>query len=359
MSRKHFSWLLFLTFLVAGLVLIVPGKTGKESSFEPSVFLPGAAAKINDIEWLRLTSAGGVTIATLRREGMAWVVEEASGYRADWGRLKTLMSGLSRAEIIEAKTANPEYYPRLGVEDVKSPEAGGVMIEFSVDSGLAALIIGKNAQGRDGQYARLRDSAESALIDQRLDLPTQRSDWLDKDIIDISDAEVVEVGVDHPDGESIKAVKASADDENFVLQDIPEGQEIKSEWSVNALAGALADLSLESVVPDSELDWSDAVRFRLLTADGLLLESELLAVEAVAEAEIADQAAAGEHWIRMHAGLYATGVGTGVEAAEDGSGTGARAETINKRVNGWAYRIPRYKFDSMTKRNSDLLQSTE
>ena len=38
MSRKHFSWLLFVTFVVAGLVLMMPGKTSKESSIEQSVF---------------------------------------------------------------------------------------------------------------------------------------------------------------------------------------------------------------------------------------------------------------------------------------------------------------------------------
>jgi hypothetical protein len=352
MSRKHFSWLLFITFVVTVGVLMVPGKTGKESSIEQKVFLPGAAAKINDIQWLRLTSAGSVTVATLKREGPVWVVGEASNYQADWGRLKTLLSDLSQAEVIEAKTANPDYYPRLGVEDVSLPDAGGVMIEFSADSGLPALIVGKSAQGRDGQYVRLRDSAESALIDRRLDVSANQSDWLDKIIIDVSDAEVVEVEINHPDGESIKAFKYSADDENFKLQDIPEGMEIKSEWNVNALAGALAALDLESVAPDGNFDWNNPIRYRLLTADGLLLESELLAVNT-------DQKAESEYWIRLQAGLYTTALESQVGAVDDATGTSARAEAINKRVKGWAYRIPDYTFDSMTRRKDDLLQSAQ
>jgi len=350
MSRKHFSWLLFVTFVVAALVLMVPGKTGKESSIRQTVFLPGAAAKVNDIEWLRLTSAGKVTIATLKREGPVWVVEEASAYPADWGRLKTLLAGLSQAEVIEAKTANPEFYPRLGVEDVSLPDAGGVMIEFSSNSGLPALIIGKGAQGRDGQYVRLRDSVQSVLIDRRLDIPADRSDWLDKIIVDISDAEVVEVEITHADGESVRALKFSADDENFRLQDIPEGMEIKSDWNVNTLGGALAALSLQSVAPDGDFDWNDAIRFRLLTADGLLLESELLAVNT-------DQKAESEYWIRLQAGLYTTAFESQVGAVDDATGTSARAEAINMRVKGWAYRIPDYTFESMTRRKDDLLQS--
>jgi hypothetical protein len=359
MSRKHFSWLLLITFVVAALVLLIPGKTGEESSPEQTVFLPGVAKQVNDIEWLRLTSGGGVTIATLKRERMAWVVAEASGYRADWTRLKILLSGLSQAEVIEEKTANPEYYPRLGVENVSLPDAGGVMVEFSDDSGLPALIIGKSAQGRDGQYVRLRDSAQSALIDRRLDVSVERSDWLDRDVIDISNAEVVEVVITHPDGESIKALKFSADDENFQLQEIPDGQEIKSEWNVNSLAGNLALLSLDSVAPDSGFDWSGSIRFRLLTADGLLLETDLLAVESASEAEIAEESVESEYWVRLKAGLYTTALHSGVEEVDDTSGAGSRAEAINNRVSGWAYRISRQKFDSMSKRKDDLLKPVD
>jgi hypothetical protein len=106
------------------------------------------------------------------------------------------------------------------------------------------------------------------------------------------------------------------------------------------------------VAPDSDFDWSDAVRFKVLTADGLLLESELIALSA-------DEAAEGEYWIRLQAGLYTTAVESSVEAADDASGTGARAKTINERVRGWAYRIPGYTFESMTRRKDDLLQSVD
>jgi hypothetical protein len=57
--------------------------------------------------------------------------------------------------------------------------------------------------------------------------------------------------------------------------------------------------------------------------------------------------------------LYTTALESSVEDVDDTSGTSARAETINKRVTGWAYRIPEYTFDSMTRRKDDLLQSEQ
>lgn len=351
MSRKHFSWLLFATFIVGAIVLLLPVQTGKDGAPETGSLLPGLEARVNDIEWLRLTAAGDKTVATLQRKGTSWTVEEASGYRADWDLIRDLLSGLAQARVVEAKTANPEYYDRLGVEDVDSETAAGIMIQFSADAGLASVIVGNQARGRSGQYVRLADAKESALIDRPLAVPADRSAWLDTFIIDISDAEVVEVEVDHPDGESIKIVRASADDEDFQLLEIPEGREIKSNWTVNALGGVLADLNMDSVAPQTGLDWEGGIGMTLLTADGLLIEAGLL------ERPAADESDDREFWIRIEAGLYTTALGAGAESGN--TETRARAESINQRVKGWAYRIPQYKFKSMSVKMDDLLTDNQ
>ena len=90
-------------------------------------------------------------------------------------------------------------------------------------------------------------------------------------------------------------------------------------------------------------------RFRLVTKDGLQVEVELVAILGEDEEASTDD----EYWIRLEAGTYTTAVESGVEEAEDAAG---QAEEINRRVAGWAYRIPKYKFDSMTKKAEDLLK---
>lgn len=350
MSRKRFIWLLLATTLLAVLVLVFPGRTGKESGIEQSAFLPDLAKKVNDISWFRITGAGGETVATLRRVGDSWVVEEASNYRADWSQIKALLAALSQAEVVEKKTSNPDYYARLGVEDIRSPDAGGVMVTFADDSGLAPVIIGNRAQGRSGQYARLQGAETSVLIDSEIDLPGERDDWLDKTIIDIPDAEVVEVRIEHSDGEKVRAARKSADDENLDLQDVPEGRDIKSEWSVNSLANSLAALDLQAVMPATQLNWDGAVKFWELTADGVTVDAEL--VEIKPEEEDSQPG----HWIRLEAGVYSTGMETSADSVDVSDAT-ARASEINSRVSGWAYQIPRYRFETMTQRMENLLQA--
>ena len=350
MSKKHFSWLLGVTVVVAVLAFLVPRDTVRDESVEQGPLLPDLQGLVNDINWLRI-SAEGKTVATLRREGGQWVVAEAHAYRADWPKVQQLLSDLAGARIVEPKTVNPDYYDRLGVEDPSSPDAAGSLVEFHESTGLPAVIVGNSAQGRDGRYVRLAGSEQSLLVDREPELSRAAEDWLDGDIVDIAESEVVEVAVSHEDGETVLARKVSADDENFELQGVPEGSEPKSAWTINSLADGLSSLTLDAVVPAGEIDWSGATGFRLLTADGLNVEASLVVVSG-AEGE------PDSHWIKLEAGLYTTTLDAGVEPETAGE-TESRAAEINDRVAGWAYRIPQYKYSAMTKRMDDLVQKAD
>jgi hypothetical protein len=159
----------------------------------------------------------------------------------------------------------------------------------------------------------------------------------------------VEVSVHHPDGESVVMKKISADDENFELQAVPDGFEPKSAWTVDALAGGLSALELDAVAPVNDLDWAFETRYRVVTADGLDLVARL--VEIPGAGEEADPA----FWMRLEAGLYTTAIGSAGNSPE----TAQRAEAVNQRVRGWAYRIPQYRYDNMTRRMDHFLQEIE
>ena len=353
MSRKHFSWLIILALAAVIVAVLLPGGEVQQTAFDEKPLLPDLQEQANDIAWLQISSAGDQVVATLARSDEGWVVEEAGGYRANWEVLRPLISGLAAAQVVEPKTLNPAYYDRLGVEDISAPDASGMQLAFDPSTGLPAVILGNDAQGREGQYARLVDSEQSVLIDRSLELPAERSAWLDRSIIDISDGEVVEVEIRHADGERIVARKTSADDENFVLEDVDEGFEPKSDWTVNSLAGALSSLELEGAAQAGQIDWTDASQFRLLSADGLDVEVDLVAEPVGTEGD-----ADAVRWIRLRAGLYTTGLESGVEDAGTAETT-ARADEINSRVSGWAYRIADYKFNAMDKRMEDLVQAIE
>ncbi|MDZ4728771.1 MAG: DUF4340 domain-containing protein [Xanthomonadales bacterium] len=381
MSKKHFSWLLVATLVVGALIFILPGGTSKDSEFQVQLLLPDLAGWANNIDRVQVKAAdnqtaAGQIVATLKRQDDAWVMEEFHDYPADWPKLRELLSALAKARIIEPKTNNAEYFSRLGVSDISNEDSQAMQIQLQSGDGTMAVLIGNAAEGREGQYVRLVDGDQALLIDQQLNLPAEAKDWLQRDLIDVSDAEVVEFSVVHADGAELKGSKTSADDDDFSLQDVPEGREVLSAWSVNSIANALATLQLDSVAPAATVDFSAATQFRLLTADGLQVLAEL--------AEFEEQ-----QWLRISASAYEsdgaaeTTDTANTDAAEEAkddvdnaSGIAVaepseadqldqtervdakeRAATINQRVSGWAYRIPSFKADAMNKRMEDLLKA--
>ena len=72
---------------------------------------------------------------------------------------------------------------------------------------------------------------------------------------------------------------------------------------------------------------------------------------------LAEASAHAELTERLSAGLYTTGLDTGVEAGEDDAAVRERADAINRRVAGWAYRVPDYKASTIDKRMADLVQA--
>lgn len=386
MSRKHFSWLLALTVAAAVVIGLLPERAGHEATFEVRPLLPGLADRINDVDEIRVERGGEKVVATLHRSTDGWTVGEAGGYPADWPRLRSLLAAFARARVVEPKTANPEYFDRLGLGDIADEDSGAVRIRIGTGEDAAVVLVGDTASNRDGQYVRLEGEERAWLVDRLLDVPRETRDWLDRKIVDIAETEVVEVGIRHPDGERVVLKKASADDPDFVLQDVPEGREVQSSWTLNAPGGGLAGLRLDEVRRAEDVAFEAPVHLTVLTADGLRVEAEL------AEAEE-------KHWIRLRAEALepaapADGEDEREPAAEEPAGQeaeaeaetetetektaapeaeggqqseddtskadpSARAAVINDRVGGWVYAIPQYKYDVLTRRLDALLKPTE
>ena len=328
MSKRHFSILLLVTVVVAIAVFLMPTRTGRDAAIEAPEFMPALAGVVNELEQVRITSNGGADVITLEREEDGWVVAESHRYPADWSVLRPLLAALSQARIVEAKTANPDYYDRLGVEDPTAEGASSTLVEFPGADDLPAVIIGNSAQNREGQYLRLEGEARSVLVDRTIDIPIDRSGWLAAGIVDVPESEVLEVRITHPDGEVVHIHRNDTDVADFTLSDIPEGRKTRSAWTINQIAAVLDGLDLESVAPVDDVDWENAIEMEVRAEDGLVVRARLVEEEAL-------------RWLRLSA---------------EGGG---RANAINERVEGWAYQIALYKYDAVNKRMENLLAEVE
>ncbi len=336
-----------LAVVIGAIFLLVPSGTEKPSDADGTAAIPGLEARINDISTLTVTGAGDRVMATLNRGDGGWTIEELSAYPASIETLREVLGGLAEAEILEPKTDNPDYYDRLGVEPVTGEEAGGLRLDLATEDGAQwSVIVGNEAPARGGHYLRLADAPGSVLADFEANIPADAVGWADSKVVDLMAAEVAEARVTHADGEIITAIKTSADETDFTLQELPEGRETKSAWSVNSLGSALSTLDFEAVRPVDALDWTAASELRTVRFDGLVVIARLLRDETEGD------------WVRIDVETPYLEAGD-TSDAEATAAVQEAADELAGRTRGWAYRIPGYKADAMVPRLADLLREPE
>ncbi len=354
--KGKFLFLLVLTLItLLGLWFLAVTNKSSQETVANSLFVPEISTRINDVNRVEIISAGNNFVATLVKKGDHWQNEQVGGYWANWQSLQSLLASLAQARVIEPKTDKAEYYARLGVEDIAADDAGGVLLELSIDDETTSILVGDKARGRQGQYVRLQQSVTSALLDRELSVSKSKMDWVDTGIMDISASEVAEVEVIHPQGERVLLTRVSADQTDFELVGLPKDREIKSSWAVNSMASVLSMLNLESVRPAGEIDWKDSVKLRLLTFSGMEIAADVR--------ELGDK-----YMLRLHAGFPAGDV-TASEPEEgtptdEGQLTDKNAKEkviqdvteVNHKLDGWAFEISKQKYEAMVKKFPDLLK---
>ena len=212
----------------------------------------------------------------------------------------------------------------------------------------------------------------SYLIGTNITVPKDTRDWLERSIIDIPASGIQSIAIHHPDGATLSISKDSREQTNFTVADIPEGRELSGPAAANALAGSLTSMTLDDVLPTSEMDPTahQGVTSEYRSFDGLTVTAKSFTAEdkryvhfdvgfdeeqaqrfAKAEKAATDEAKTGEKAAEKPE-----------EAASETDPTisaKAKAATLEARLNPWVYMISSYKQDTMTKRMGDLLKPLE
>jgi len=322
-----------LVAIVIGLVLLLVvlerGDRG-DAGADGDLLLPSFRDVANDVDEVRISSPGDSAI-TLQRGEDGWQVAERGGYPANVGMLRSVVAALAEARVVETKTANPDNYAQLAVDD---PDEGGSGTKVTVNGASFghAVIFGKPARG-DYRYARIAGEETSYLVDRNPDLPEESGGWLAPDIVDIGSDGVRRVTIAHAGGETIVIEKTDAEQTDFDVVGVPDGRQLSYPTVGNAVAGALSDLDLDDVRRRVEAEAASTAVFE--TWDGLTVT--------VSVAEDGD-----DTWLAFEAA-----------AGGEGPADAEKSEAINERTAGWQYKVPDYKKNLLTRRWDDMLRSAE
>ena len=333
------------------LALVIFGQRTTAPVGMGSALVPDLEAALGDLERVTVAKANGETVATLEKRPDNWVVADKNGYVANAAKLRQALTALAEAKIVEQKTANPELYGRLGVEDVTAADAAGVSVALTAQGRELPTIILGNAEGSKYRYARRAGEAQSYLIDRNPDVPRAAAQWIDSVIVDVRGERVREVTITHADGEVVHISKASSELANFDVAGIPKGRELSYPGVANVIGNALRELNLEDVeTAAAPAEQPTIVEFR--TFDGLIVR-------------VTGSKRGDEDWISLEASVDSAQAAAPPAAPAEGAAAStppaadpnAEAQRINAKVGGWRYKIAGFQYDQMTRRMAELLKA--
>ena len=119
---------------------------------------------------------------TLARDKDAWTLADRGGYPAKAEAVRALLVKLAEAELVESKTRNKDRYALLELEDPAAKDAKSRLLRLLDDKGgvIAEAIVGKKrfdafGGSKSGTYVRKPGDAQTWLTNADLDVSAGRA----------------------------------------------------------------------------------------------------------------------------------------------------------------------------------------
>lgn len=358
--------LVYLSVAALAIVLIASwlGFARKPDTGASAPLYPDLKANLADVKAVRVYKAGELPVVAAVRTESGWSIEQRNGYPGDAGTINSLLIALADAQLLEEKTSNPENYVALGVQDL-SADATGKRIELEGVEPAINLIVGKSDTAAKGSYVRRAGEAASWLIGEQINPPADATAWLQRELLDIGADRIQETQVQIGTGARYTVAKPQRADANFDITPIPKGRELSSVSAANAFAQSLVALRLDDVQPASELaDAKPAGVAQYRTFDGLTLEITGYSLDdkrwLIAQAAFDEQQARRFQMPSTPPETSASGEKQDSASSDASLQTSldtvrSEADALNKRLSGWAFAVPQYKYDAIFKPLEELL----
>ncbi len=323
-TKRRRKSILTLVGVAVGLWVIL-GLTSLSNSGERRVHdrmgtavLAGFSETRADAQRIRFTLADDSY--TLIRSASGWLLEETGGYPIRPDRLSDLAGGLETLTFDEKRTDDPYKHDRIGLGDPIEGGNGALIEIFGSDGALEhSLIVGRK---NETLYVRAPDQGQTYRADGTLPAFYNRRAWLDFNIINIDPSAIRSVRITDSANRSLYLRRAEGSDTRSFRPAPPhQDDRLISRLAASTTALAITRLSPSDVKPASDLVSQPIARHISETFDGL--EIDLRAY-------------------REPNGLWVT-----LRAVEAGEGA-RRAEAINEKAEGWAFRITDYDFQDFT-----------
>ena len=190
-----------------------------KSALTSSDLIPGLQDNLNSITKFTVTEAGNSLLSSVSKTADGWIVDNRDGYRANVAVVRHVFKKLAEAKLTEAKTSNPDNYTKLGVENVDNENAQGVLLSVDGLGDAVNIIFGNDgSSGTNTQYVRHQNEEQSWLINKKINIARDPTDWLEKDILDIPPERIKSISIQHADGTVINIANTGNEAYEFDLE---------------------------------------------------------------------------------------------------------------------------------------------
>lgn len=348
---RSFTILCVVTVLVIMAAVAAHEDTGAIPG-EGEPLFPDLLPAVNEVEKIRASSAGESFI--LERKGGEWIAPDRFGYPANGDKVHSLLVGAAGLKRIEPKTAKPELYARLGLDDVAAESSAAVtyVLEGAAGREIASWITGHTTPSKGDPeaseiYVRLPGDPQAWLVEGKLPRDSALVDWLDQTIVDLERNRVREVRVRHRDGEEVVVFKNTFEETDFKLSDMPADMDVNGQWRINDIGRAFTGLKLADVQPRDALpeSASPSLRVTMHTFDGLEVNLNLYQVEGKS--------------LCLLSASYDDALREETEAGLAAAEVREEASALNEQWKRWAYTLPDFKVDHLAQKRETLLKDKD
>ena len=348
MTRTSLMALAAVTVLVVIAAIIAVTNRSAETAPDTAntgPLVPGLTERLNQVTALVITAGDhSVTISRPDPDSPHWTVAEKAGYPASPDAVRRTLLGLSEARTLEPRTAIPDKYAKLAVDEAHATRITLHTADNQASGqALPVVLIGKPAQG-DSFYARRAGEAQSWLAEGHLPTPsTTPLSWLDRELPGLARSRVMSVTITRTGTPALIVSRKDAGQTDFAVTGLPAGAltgaKIKQS-AANELAGAIEILSFEDVAK-AEVESKpapDVVTARFATFDGEVLTFRT-------------QHRDKQSWVSLTASFEAPKTDGKPDEIQ------RTVQEIQSRYSGWRYRLPETAVKDLTRTAETLIEA--
>ena len=315
---------------------ILQDRTSTSNLPDHGLLFPELVDQINDVATISVRT--NQSELSVKFENEAWRVKELEYYPARFSLVQNFLIGMSQLRKLEAKTGNPDKHAALDLAGIDVTESPTIKITLlSADSEiLADLYIGKQKSSKRNPhlyeyYVREPKQDETWLSESSQLTYSKPFDWLDSEIVDLNENRVREVQIMSGKATPIRVYKSSEADKNYLLTSVPDQHKIRYQYSINDIGEIFRDLRFEDVKIST--GWVSRATVTAKTFGGLEVTANLGSGEfkdyAVFSADVAEVAT---------------------------TETQDEAVNLNRRWEGWAYKMSDVRLATIETKFDDLVE---